>query len=117
VLARTVDRLLGVGLPILAGHQAERESDGTWWAAFSRGAASARIPDARARTAGRTHYQAERIVAAVGENAGRRWWTRCVERLVGGPRRGPSARRLHHETRRYLGVVPACRRCRQQIGS
>jgi hypothetical protein len=85
VLGRAVDRLLDAGLPILAGHRSQRDRDGTWWAVFRRGRGTARIPAAGARPAGQTHYQVERIVAAVGGEAGRRWWTRCVERLGPGP--------------------------------
>lgn len=85
VLGRAVDGLLDAGLPILAGHQAERDRDGTWWAEFRRGAGTARIPHSGARPAGQTHYQVERIVAAVDGEAGRRWWTQCVERLGPGP--------------------------------
>jgi hypothetical protein len=85
VLGRAVDRLLDAGLPILAGHLAERDREGTWWAVFRRGAGTARIPATGARPAGQTHYQVERIVAALDGEAGRRWWTRCVEWLGPGP--------------------------------
>ncbi len=85
VLGRAVDRLLDACLPILAGHRSGRDRDGMWWAVFRRGEGMARIPAAGSRQAGQTHYQVERIVAAVGGDAGRRWWTLCVERLGPGP--------------------------------
>ncbi len=85
VLGRAVDRLLRAGLPILAAHRAERGPDGTWWAVFRRGEGTARIPAAAARRLGQTHYQVERIIAAVDGESGRRWWTLCVERLGTGP--------------------------------